>query len=82
MLFRSWGRDAHGVCDVVVYGVLDRVSLAVGTLAGIVGERVGGGEVDAAGVFGVADLFDPVSVLRDLDQRGVHAAAFEGAPIS
>lgn len=77
-----WGRTERNECDVVVYGVLDRVSIAVGTLAGIVGERVGSGEITTPGVHGVAELVDPVSVLRDLDQRGVHAAAFEGAPIS
>ena len=76
-----WGRHEDGSCDVVVYGVIDRVSIAVGTLIGVVAERLATGGPHPAGVHGVAELFEPLGVLRALDERGVHAAAFEGAPI-
>ena len=36
----------------------------------------------ASGVFSVGALIDSASAMRALTERGVHAAMFEGAPIS
>ncbi len=79
-----WGHNDHGhVC--LVYGVVERTSVAAGTvlavvaahLAGVLGERV-----VLPGVHGVAELVAPVPFLGELSQRGVRAAVFEGVPVA
>ena len=77
-----WGRRDDSR-DVVVYGAIDRVSIAAGAVAAVAALRL----VDTAdptppGVHGVAELLDPMAALADLSARGVRSAVFEGAPIS
>jgi hypothetical protein len=77
-----WGhRD--GRRDVVVYGAIDRVSIAAGAVAAITALRL----VDRThptppGVHGIAALLDPLAAMADLSTRGVRSAVFEGAPVS
>ena len=77
-----WGtRD--GCRDVVVYGAIDRVSSATGAVLGRVTELLADRENPIApGVRGVAGTFVASDLIRSLGERGLHAAVFEGAPIS
>ena len=82
-----WGvRDGHR--DVVVYGIVDRVSSMVAALAGWTAEQLAaapGGRGygnPPVGVHSVAEVVDVRDALRALGDRGVTAAIFEGAPIS
>ncbi|MFZ4520011.1 MAG: Gfo/Idh/MocA family oxidoreductase [Microthrixaceae bacterium] len=62
----------------VVYGVLDRPSVAAAATAAVVALRVAGGGLPT-GAHGLASLGDPLPVLRELARRGVRAATFEGS---
>jgi hypothetical protein len=77
-----WGTRKGGR-DVVVYGAIDRVSIAAGAVAAIAAIRlVDRARPTPAGVHGVAALVDPLAAMADLSARGVRSAVFEGAPIS
>ncbi len=77
-----WGRRDEG-CDVVVYGAIDRVSIAAGAVAAITALRlVDRDHPTPPGVHGAAELLDPLAAMADLSARGVRSAVFEGAPIS
>ncbi len=77
-----WGRREAGR-DVVVYGAIDRVSIAAGALAAITALRlVDRDRPPPPGVHGVAELLDPLAAMAELSARGVRSAVFEGAPIS
>ncbi|MGH8991428.1 MAG: hypothetical protein ACRDZ7_07870, partial [Acidimicrobiia bacterium] len=68
--------------EVLVYGVVDRMGFAAGTVLGVAaGWLAGLGEpaVTQTGVHGLGALFEPVPFLAELAGRGVTAAAFEGA---
>jgi hypothetical protein len=70
---RGQVRDAH------VLGVIDRPAIAAGTVAAVAAVAVGTGAIDRSGAGGLAALVpDPLPFLRDLWERGVRAAAFEG----
>ncbi len=76
-----WGQRG-GVRDVVVYGAIDRVSIAAGAVLGRVTELlVDPAQFVAPGVHGVASAFEAAELIRSLGERGLHAAVFEGAPI-
>ena len=67
--------------EVLVYGVVDRMAFAAGTVLGVAaGWLAGLGEapVTQAGVHGLGALLEPVPFLAELAARGVKAAAFEG----
>ncbi len=67
--------------EVLVYGVVDRMAFAAGTvLAVAAGWLAGLGEspVTQTGVHGLGALLEPVPFLAELAARGVKAAAFEG----
>ncbi|MGH9043167.1 MAG: Gfo/Idh/MocA family oxidoreductase [Acidimicrobiia bacterium] len=67
--------------EVLVYGVVDRMAFAAGTVLGTAATWLAGlGESQVAqpGVHGLAALVEPVPFLADLAARGVKAAAFEG----
>lgn len=66
--------------DVTVYGALDRVSIAAGAVLALALLAVAAGTTPA-GVHAFGAVADPVETLRDLAQRGVRAAVFEGAPV-
>jgi hypothetical protein len=70
------GRRA-GQREVVVYGVLDRPSVAAAAVAAVAAVSVTEGGV-GTGAHGLAAVGDPVPMLRELARRGVRAAVFEG----
>jgi siroheme synthase (precorrin-2 oxidase/ferrochelatase) len=78
-----WGRGDDGH-DCIVYGVVERTAVAAGTVLAVTAARLAGalGErLVRPGVFGVAELVEPVPFLAELAQRGVRAAVFEGARV-
>ncbi len=62
----------------VVYGALDRPAVAGAAVAAVTALRLAGTDVEP-GAGGIAELGDPVELLRELARRGVRAATFEGA---
>ncbi|MDQ1375115.1 MAG: hypothetical protein QOJ09_2453 [Actinomycetota bacterium] len=67
------------VRDGRVLGVIDRPAIAAGTVAAVAALTVGTGGTEGPGAGGLAALVsDPLPLLRDLWDRGVRAAAFEG----
>jgi hypothetical protein len=79
-----WGRR-DGSFDCIVYGVVERTSVAAGAVLAVVAARLGGALEPALhepGVHGLATLLDPVTFLAELSERGVRAAAFEGVAVS
>lgn len=79
---------------VVVYGVIDRMAVATGAVLAVTALALAGvadapqlrsdpdgGAGAAAGAHGLAGLFDPKRLLVDLARRGIHTAAYDGAPI-
>ena len=70
---RGQVRDAH------VLGVIDRPAIAAGTVAAVAAVAAATGSLERTGAGGLAGLVtDPLPLLRDLWERGVRAAAFEG----
>jgi hypothetical protein len=68
--------------EVLVYGVVDRMAFAAGTVLGVATAWLAGLEetaVTEVGVHGLGVLVEPVPFLAELARRGVKAAAFEGA---
>jgi len=68
--------------EVLVYGVVDRMAFAAGTVLGVATAWLAGlGEsaVTQVGVQSLGALVEPVPFLADLAHRGVKAAVFEGA---
>lgn len=71
---RGQARDAR------VLGAIDRPAIAAGSVAAVAAVSVATGGLDRFGAGGLAALVgDPLPLLRDLWERGVRAAAFEGA---
>jgi hypothetical protein len=68
--------------DVRVLGVMDRPAVAGGALAAVAALAVAAGAARRTGAAGMAELFDPLPLLRDLAERGVRAAVFEGSAAS
>jgi hypothetical protein len=67
------------VHDAHVLGVIDRPAIAAGTVAAVAAVAAGTGTLEGPGAAGLAALVpDPLPFLRDLWERGVRAAAFEG----
>ena len=78
-----WGVGDDGY-DCVVYGVVERTSVAAGAALAIVAAQLGGGlgsPVVRPGVHGLGALVDAKPFLAELAQRGVRAAVFEGVPV-
>jgi hypothetical protein len=78
-----WGRGdgGHGC---VVYGVVERTSVATGAVLAVTAAQLGGGlgsRIGKPGVHGLAGLVDAKLFLAELAQRGVRAAVFEGVPV-
>ena len=79
-----WGRR-DGTLDCLVYGVVERTAVAAGTVLAVVAARLAGAlepRIVEPGVHGLARLGPPVPLSRELAQRGVRAAAFEGVSVS
>ena len=69
--------------DVRVLGVVDRPAMAAGVVAGLAASWAAQGRLSRPGAGGLADLVaEPVPFLRELADRGVRAAAFEGGGTS
>lgn len=70
----------RSMAEVVVFGCMDRPSIAAATVAAItVGELVAG-RVGAVGARGLGQRVEPVPFLEELARRGVKCARFEGSP--
>jgi saccharopine dehydrogenase-like NADP-dependent oxidoreductase len=68
------------VRDTRVLGVIDRPGVAAGTVAAVAAVEAAAGRLARPGAAGLAELVtDPLPLLRDLWDRGVRAAIFEGA---
>jgi saccharopine dehydrogenase-like NADP-dependent oxidoreductase len=65
--------------QVLVYGAMDRPAVAAGAVAAVSARAVGDGTIARHGAFGLAAVEDPLPLLLDLAERGIRAAAFEGA---
>ena len=66
--------------DGRVLGAIDRPAIAAGSVAAVAAVAATTGALDGPGAGGLAALVnDPLPLLRDLWERGVRAAAFEGA---
>jgi hypothetical protein len=79
-----WGRR-DGTIDCVVYGVVERTAVAAGTVLAVTAAQLAGAlgsPLSVPGVHGMANLMQPVSLLHELAQRGVRAAAFEGVAVA
>ena len=68
----------QGARAVEVLGVLDRPGVAAGAVAALAALAAAGGELARPGAGGLAELADPLPMLRELRDRGVKAATFEG----
>jgi hypothetical protein len=79
-----WGKRA-GAFDTLVYGVVERTAVAAGAVLAVAAARLAGGlepRISQPGVHGLGSLGEPVPLLRELAQRGVRAAAFEGVAVA
>ena len=78
-----WGARPTGERDVVVYGLLDNVAIAAGSMLAIAATRAAQGRTDLVpGVHSLAAVRDPLPWLHELIERGVRPAVFEGAPVT
>jgi hypothetical protein len=78
-----WGQRESGH-DCLVYGVVDRTSVAAGTVLAVAAAQLGGGiapKIERPGVHGLGALVDAKPFIAELAQRGVRAAVFEGVPV-
>jgi hypothetical protein len=79
-----WGRR-DGTLGCLVYGVVERTSVAAGAVLAVAAAGLGGALDDRLvqpGVHGLAALVEPVPFLAELAQRGVRAATFEGVDVT
>lgn len=67
-----------GIGTTVVLGAMDRPAVAAGAVAAVAAKSVLSGSLRRDGAGGMAELSDPVEVLRALAVRGVRVAVFEG----
>ncbi len=73
-------RGRRGVTRAVeVLGALDRPGLAAGAVAAVVARMAVAGELRRSGAAGLAEVVEPRAFLRDLRERGVRAAVFDGS---
>ncbi|MEM8904888.1 MAG: Gfo/Idh/MocA family oxidoreductase [Actinomycetota bacterium] len=68
------GKERH----VMLLGAMDHPAVAAGAVAAVVAISLRDADTFAPGARGLADLDDPVPVLRALERRGVSCAVFEG----
>ena len=73
----------EGRHDVVVYGAVDRMSVAAGATLGLTTAWLAGADLPfgsrpLSGAHGLATMVDPVGFLAELATRGVKAARFAG----
>jgi hypothetical protein len=78
-----WGNRDSGH-DCVVYGVVERTSVAAGAVLAVVAAQLGGAlgpRIERPGVHGLGALVPAKPFIAELAQRGVRAAVFEGVPV-
>lgn len=68
-----------GVADAVVFGVMDRPSVASGAMVAVAVGAIAGAGLRRKGAGGVAEMVSPLPALLELARRGVKCARFEGA---
>ncbi|MEA3078000.1 MAG: hypothetical protein QOF60_2908 [Actinomycetota bacterium] len=67
--------------DALVLGAIDKPAVAAGAVAAVAALWAASGRLARPGAAGLAELVaEPVSFLRELADRGVRAAVFEGDP--
>lgn len=69
------GKERH----VVLLGAMDHPAVASGAVAAVVASELLRGGLFEPGARGLAELDDPLPILRELERRGVTGAVFEGA---
>jgi hypothetical protein len=70
----------HGSSEVVALGSIDRPGVAAGAVAAQVCAWIGAGRLRRPGAGGLGELVEPKAFLRELAERGVRAAVFDGTP--
>ena len=65
--------------DVVVYGAMDRPSVAAGTVGAVSAIWAAQRRLTRSGAGGLAELVEPVPFLDELRGRGVRCAVFDGS---
>jgi hypothetical protein len=70
--------ERDGARATVVYGAMDVPSVAAGAVAARAAGLIIAGELRRVGAGGLAELAQPLPVLRTLAERGVKAATFTG----
>jgi hypothetical protein len=71
---------AHGESQVVALGAIDRPGVAAGAVAAQVCAWIRDGRLRRPGAGGLGELVEPKAFLRELAERGVRAAVFDGTP--
>ena len=70
----------QGISDVVIFGCMDRPSIAAGTLLAVATKAVVEGSLLRTGAGGLAEMLEPAPILFELAARGVKCARFDGVP--
>ena len=70
----------QGIADVVIFGCMDRPSVASGAVLAVAAGAIASGQVLRFGVGGMAEMVEPAPLLLDLAKRGVKCARFDGVP--
>ncbi len=65
--------------DIAVYGVMDHPAGGAAAVAAVAAEFACRSELMAPGARGLAQVYDPLPLLNELDYRGVRAAIFGGS---
>lgn len=64
--------------DTEVYGAMDRPAVAAGAVAALAALALASDRASRAGAGALGELLDPLVFLRELRERGVRAAVYEG----
>jgi hypothetical protein len=70
----------RGTSQVVALGAIDRPAVAAGAVAAQVCTWIRAGRLRRPGAGGLGELVEPKAFLRELAERGVRAAVFDGTP--
>jgi hypothetical protein len=70
----------QGISDVVIFGCMDRPSVASGAVIAVATGAVVSGSLLRFGAGGLAEMLEPAPVLLELAARGVKCARFDGVP--
>jgi hypothetical protein len=70
----------RGIADVVIFGCMDRPSVAAGAVLAVASRAIIDGTVRRSGSGGLAEMLDAAPSLLDLAARGIKCARFDGVP--